>query len=77
MCLAIPLQVSTLLPDQRAIAVLGGVEHQVCLDLVEDVRVGDWLIVHVGQALRRLDPAEAQETLRLLGEIVAAGEAQP
>jgi hydrogenase expression/formation protein HypC len=73
MCLAIPLQVTALRDDNRATAALGGVEHEVCLDLVEGVQVGDWLIVHVGQALRRLEPAEAAETLRLLGDIAEAG----
>jgi hydrogenase expression/formation protein HypC len=44
----------------------GGVEIDAGLDLVDDVEVGDYLIVHAGYAIQRLSAAEAQETLSIL-----------
>ena len=49
---------------------MGGVSQEISLALVEDVKVGDYVIVHVGYALNRLDPEEAEETLELLRKIV-------
>jgi hydrogenase expression/formation protein HypC len=68
MCLAIPIRVEALLPDDMARVTLGGVSKLVCVALVEDVRVGDYLLIHVGYALTRLDPEEAERTLELLRE---------
>jgi len=65
MCLAIPALVVAMLPDGRAMTDVGGVRRPVSLDLVDDVREGDYLIVHVGFALSKLDPEEAQKTLSL------------
>ena len=42
----------------------------------EEVRVGDWLLIHTGFAIRRLDPEDAQETLRLFEELFSAAEAE-
>ena len=47
----------------------GGISKSVCLDLVPDVKVGDYVIVHVGFAISTLDEAEAKATLDLLHEI--------
>ena len=51
---------------------LDGAEHEVDLSLVAEPRVGDYVIVHVGYALNRLDPDEAEKTLKLFAEIEAA-----
>lgn len=75
MCLAMPAQVTELLPDDMARIDLGGAGKEISLALVEDVAVGDYVIVHVGYALQRLDPAEAEKTLALFAEMAAAGEA--
>ena len=45
---------------------LSGVSRKVALDLVPDTRVGDYVIVHVGFAIQKMDEAEAAETLTLL-----------
>jgi hydrogenase expression/formation protein HypC len=66
MCLAIPVQVVELRGDAMAIVDLDGIRKQISLALVDDVRVGDYVILHVGYALARLDPEEAQRTLALL-----------
>ena len=68
MCLAVPARVVALLEDDRATVSLGGVTMPVSLALVEGVAVDDYVIVHVGYALTRLDSAEAERTLALLAE---------
>jgi hydrogenase expression/formation protein HypC len=66
MCLAFPARVVELLPDDQAVVDLEGVRKTISLMLMEDVAVGDYVIVHVGYALSKLDPAEAQRTLELM-----------
>ena len=76
MCLAIPVRVNELLPDQMASVTLDGVTKTVSLALLDDVQPGDYVILHVGCALARLDPEEAERTLALMREgglIPAAG----
>ena len=68
MCLAIPTRVVELLPDNQALVDLGGVRKAISLELVDGVAVGDYVIVHVGYALTRLDPDEAAQTLALMAE---------
>lgn len=68
MCLAIPALVSELLPDGMARVVLDGVAKEVSLAMVQDVRPGDYVVVHVGFALAKIDVAEAERTLALLAE---------
>lgn len=72
MCLAIPACVEELLTGDSAIVNLGGVRKEITLALVEDVAVGDYVIVHVGFALQKLDPDEAAQTLALFAEISKA-----
>ncbi len=74
MCLAIPAEVTELLPQDMARVSIGGVAKEISLALVENVAVGDYVILHVGYALSRLDPAEAARTLALLDEAAAAAE---
>jgi len=69
MCLAIPACVEQLIAGDSAIVNLGGVRKEISLALVEDVAVGDYVIVHVGFALQKLDPEEAAQTLALFAEI--------
>ncbi|MGD0562132.1 MAG: HypC/HybG/HupF family hydrogenase formation chaperone [Roseiarcus sp.] len=66
MCLAIPVQVSEILPDEMAKVSLDGVVKIVSTALVEDLRVGDYVVLHVGYALAKIDPDEAERTLELL-----------
>lgn len=68
MCLAIPAEVADLLPESMARVTLDGVSKVVSVALVEDVAVGDFVIIHVGYALAKVDPEEARRTLALLAE---------
>ena len=68
MCLAIPVRISELLDDDTAMADVGGVQRQINVALVEALAVGDYVILHVGYALSKLDPAEAERTLALMAE---------
>ena len=77
MCLALPARVVELTADDSAIVELGGVRKQVSLALVEGVAVGDYVIVHVGFALTRLDPEEAEQTLRTFAEAGLEAAATP
>ncbi len=54
----------------RAIADFGGVKREIAISLLEDVKVGDYVIVHTGFAIETLDEEEAVETLRLWKEIL-------
>jgi hydrogenase expression/formation protein HypC len=79
MCLAIPARVVELTGPDMARIDLGGVRKEVSLALVEDVQVGDYVIVHVGYALTRLDPDEAERTLATFAEaglVPVAGAAE-
>ena len=69
MCLAIPACVEQLIAGESAIVNLGGVRKEISLALVEDVAVGDYVIVHVGFALQKLDPEEAERTLAMFAEM--------
>ncbi len=75
MCLALPCRVAELLPGEQAIVEVGGVRKPISLALVEDVRVGDYVILHVGFALSKLDAEEAEKTLALFAEMGIAGDA--
>ena len=68
MCLAIPARVVALPEADTALIDVGGVRKRVSLALVEGVALGDYVIVHVGYALTRLDPDEAERTLALFAE---------
>lgn len=69
MCLAIPAQVIELRDHDLAVVDLAGVKKEISLSLVDDVAIGDYVIVHVGYALNKLDPEEAAKTLALFAEI--------
>ena len=71
MCLAIPVRVVELVGDDDGVVDLDGIRKQVSLALVDGVAVGDYVILHVGYALTRLDPEEAARTLAMFGS--AAG----
>ncbi|MBI4913394.1 MAG: HypC/HybG/HupF family hydrogenase formation chaperone [Acidobacteria bacterium] len=69
MCLALPCRVAELLPEQQAVVEVGGVRKLISLALVDDVQVGDFVILHVGFALSKLDAEEAEKTLALFAEM--------
>lgn len=66
MCLALPAKVLQLDGPDTCTVDLGGVRQKVNLGLLDDVKVGDFVIIHVGYALTKMDPIEAEKTLALL-----------
>jgi hydrogenase expression/formation protein HypC len=72
MCLAIPAKVVELREGDQAVIDLAGVRKEISLALVEGVSPGDYVIVHVGYALQKLDPGEAQKTLELFAGLSAS-----
>ena len=75
MCLALPARVVELLPESEGLIDIGGVRKRISLELVADVQPGDYVIVHVGYALQKLDPDEAAKTLALFAEAGLDGAA--
>jgi hydrogenase expression/formation protein HypC len=76
MCLAIPVRVVELKDQDDAIVDLGGIRKEISLALVDGIAVGDYVILHVGYALAKLDPAEAERTLALFRETGVDAAAQ-
>ena len=76
MCLAIPGQIVEITPGDEHCAIVDivGVRRRVNIRLVEDefTAPGDWVLIHVGFAMSKIDEYEAQETLKLLREMGAA-----
>ena len=77
MCLAIPAEVTALLPEEMARVTLDGVSKEISIALVDDVAIGEYVVVHVGFALSKIDPEEARERLALLAEAAALADAGP
>jgi hydrogenase expression/formation protein HypC len=69
MCLAIPVRVVALLGDQWAETEVGGIRNRVSTALIDQVAPGDYVIVHAGYAIARLDVQEAEKSLALFDEI--------
>ena len=65
MCLALPVKIESILDQDQATVELNGVRTQISTALVDDIQVGDYVILHVGYALSKLDEQEAQRTLQL------------
>jgi hydrogenase expression/formation protein HypC len=76
MCLAIPGRVVEIVDEQALLAKVdvSGVIRNVNVGLLEDVRPDDWVLIHVGFALSKIDEEEAQATLALLAQMGEAYE---
>ena len=68
MCLAVPGEVKVILGKKALIATLG-VEREASIELLKDVKVGDYVIVHAGCAIAKVDEGEALETIKLFKEL--------
>jgi hydrogenase expression/formation protein HypC len=71
MCLAVPVRVVAVLDNQWVEIEVGGIHSHISVALIEDVAVGDYVIVHAGFAITRLDVEEAEKSLALFDEIDA------
>lgn len=70
MCLAIPAQITQILGDDRAIINIGGITKEISIALLHEVSEGDYVIIHAGYALTRLNEQEAKKTLILLAQML-------
>ena len=72
MCLAIPGKVLEIDASSQPLMgkiSFGGAKKEICLELVPDIRVGEYVVVHVGFAISKMDEAEAIENLQMLAEM--------
>ncbi len=69
MCLAIPGRIEKILEDNYAVCDFGGVKKNICIDLLRDVKVGEYVNVHVGFAISKIDEKQAKENLRIIREV--------
>lgn len=68
MCLAIPMKIKRL-EGEMAQVEAGSLMRRINIQMISNIRIGDYVLVHAGFAIEKLDPKKAQETLRLLNEI--------
>ena len=73
MCLGIPAKVVQIDESKKGKVDYLGTKVKTNLALIEDVKIGDWVIVHAGFAISKLNEEEARETLSLLREIAEKG----
>lgn len=78
MCLGVPGQIVSLEPGAAGLPMgrvsFGGVTREVCLAYTPDAEVGDYVVVHVGFAISKIDEAEAKRVFELLREMDELGE---
>lgn len=68
MCLSVPAQIIKIEGDQAEVSV-GGTIMNANLSMVDDVKVGDYILLHTGFALQKIDEKEAEETLKTFREL--------
>lgn len=68
MCLAIPAKILKI-DGNNAIADFGGIKRDIRIDLV-NAKIGDYVIVHTGYAIQKMDESDARESLKYLNEIL-------
>ena len=76
MCLAVPARVIEVHDMSSATVDVGGASKRISTDLIDDVAPGDYVLVHVGFAIQKVDEDEARITLGLLEQMVEAEEGQ-
>jgi hydrogenase expression/formation protein HypC len=71
MCLAIPGKIIEMVDIENQIAKVevGGVKRNINIGMLDDTQIGDYVLIHVGFAMSKIDEKEAEETLRLLMEL--------
>ncbi len=76
MCLAIPARIKSI-QDQMATIDMEGTQRDVSLLLIEDARIGDFVIVHAGFAIHKIDEHEAMESLKVLRQMASLMDSDP
>ncbi len=72
MCLAVPLRISRIIDREQAVVLMGNSDMEVNISLIEDPQEGDYVLVHAGYAIERLERNEA-ETLKASFDVVRGG----
>lgn len=73
MCLAIPLKITEVtVKDKEAMAEIEGVVRKIRTDFISDLKVGDYVLVHAGFAIEKLDEEQALENIELIREVTDA-----
>ncbi len=67
MCLSIPAKVETIENDMAVVSV-GGTKYKASLQMLDDVNIGDYILLHTGFAIQKLTPEEAEESLKVFEE---------
>ena len=67
MCLGVPMQVKTI-ENEVAMCEIDGVQREASLMMLDDVKIGDYVLIHAGFAIEKIDDDEAQLTLKALRE---------
>ncbi len=74
MCLSIPAKVEKIENDMATVSV-GGTRYEASLQMLDDVKVGDYILMHTGFAIQKLDPEEAEESLKVFEKFEELNEA--
>ncbi|MBE0502627.1 MAG: HypC/HybG/HupF family hydrogenase formation chaperone [Desulfuromonadales bacterium] len=72
MCLAVPMRVMTI-EGEVAICEIDGVRREASLMMVDGIEVNDYVLIHAGFAIEKIDEDEAEETLRMMREVLDQG----
>lgn len=74
MCLGIPYEVVAVADQESCVIRVGSGERHCFTGLVSDVQKGDWLLVHAGMAIEKIEPEDAQTNLRLIHQYITGEE---
>jgi len=69
MCLAAPVQIKELIGDEKAIVEKNGVRFSVSTSLYPDMKIGDYVLVHAGFIIQKIDTDEAEERIEMIDEL--------
>ena len=72
MCLAVPMKIAEI-AEGTAICEVDGVRREASLMMLEDAVIGDYVLIHAGFAIEKIDPLEAEKTLAIFREVLDAG----
>ncbi len=69
MCLAVPAKIISCLSEEKAMVDMGGIQKEISIKLLDNLKIGDYVLVHAGFALTKINEKEALETLKILGDL--------
>lgn len=68
MCVAVPVEVIEIIENEGIVS-CGGIRKKINLELIEDIKLGDYVLIHAGCAMEKIDKEEAQKTLELFKQL--------